>query len=547
MAKSLKDIVKTKPIKVQNTLGGYKPKAGDEEDFAKKHEIDKYPDRNGNGDEVFSASNIKHSQVSEPHGYKAPKDKKVNEDSFSEAWIVTHKDGKVTTHAGQTDAMRASKQSPGSKVSATHGAMGQRASTVLEPHQRGNLGTFSAAGYTPPEKKKKLKEAAKCNMTEAGKMCEVHGLKECMKESKNEEVEVIDEMPTQYRSTAGMGTKRGWASKKAAKVAFQNPQPLREPGTKRADKATGDAGVADYFARGGKITQLPPGKAKGLRREEVEVIDEAVKTSHEDPLVTVHDKDGLHTHANLSTANKIFNTKVKHTDVHAGPVSVTSGREDKNKLKFAISKHHASAMKEEIEQVDEVLTKKEPASTWIRDFVHSKNPKFAGKSKKERQRMALGAYYAKQRNEEIEMEEGYKNPDQHFEKQSKPMQTAINLHLRKGKNYWDAVRAAKVHVKEDLAVPLLGGMDDESAEMAKAQLKALAAKATALADQLSDDLIIEPWVQSKITIAKDYVTTVHDYMVYGEHDKDKENEQTGPDTPMTFPNMSVDVNTGRNV
>ena len=81
--------------------------------------------------------------------------------------------------------------------------------------------------------------------------------------------------------------------------------------------------------------------------------------------------------------------------------------------------------------------------------------------------------------------------------------------------------------------------------MAKAQLKALAAKANALADQLSDDLMIEPWVQSKIAVAKDYVTSVHDYMIYGEHDKN--NEQTGPDTPMTFPNMSVDVNTGRNV
>lgn len=83
--------------------------------------------------------------------------------------------------------------------------------------------------------------------------------------------------------------------------------------------------------------------------EEVEFtnLDEAVKTSHEDPLVTVHDKDGLHTHANLSTVNSIFNTKVKHTDVHKGPVTVTSGRDDKHKLKVAISKHHAQAVKDE--------------------------------------------------------------------------------------------------------------------------------------------------------------------------------------------------------
>lgn len=96
-------------------------------------------------------------------------------------------------------------------------------------------------------------------------------------------------------------------------------------------------------------------------KEEVDQVNEAVETTHENPLVTVHDKNGLHTHANLSTANKIFNTNVKHTDVHKGDVTVTSGHKDKNKLKFAISKHHATRVgkltKEEVEQVDEISKK----------------------------------------------------------------------------------------------------------------------------------------------------------------------------------------------
>jgi hypothetical protein len=54
------------------------------------------------------------------------------------------------------------------------------------------------------------------------------------------------------------------------------------------------------------------------------------------------------------------------------------------------------------EQLEEVLKKSDPAGKWISDFVHSKDPKFAGKSKKERMKQALGAYYAKQRNEEVE-------------------------------------------------------------------------------------------------------------------------------------------------
>lgn len=59
------------------------------------------------------------------------------------------------------------------------------------------------------------------------------------------------------------------------------------------------------------------------------------------------------------------------------------------------------------EELEEVLKKSQPAGEWIKDFVHSKDPKFAGKSKKKRMQMALGAYYAKQRNEEIELDEAH--------------------------------------------------------------------------------------------------------------------------------------------
>lgn len=72
----------------------------------------------------------------------------------------------------------------------------------------------------------------------------------------------------------------------------------------------------------------------------------------------------------------------------------------------------AAGLKEEemdetdLDQLDEVLNADDTASDWIHDFVHSTNPKFEGKSKKERIKMALGAYYskarAKQQNEEVE-------------------------------------------------------------------------------------------------------------------------------------------------
>ncbi len=61
--------------------------------------------------------------------------------------------------------------------------------------------------------------------------------------------------------------------------------------------------------------------------------------------------------------------------------------------------------KESVEYIEEKLTAADPASKWISDFVASDNPKFAGKSKKERINMALGAYYSAKRGGD--MKEGY--------------------------------------------------------------------------------------------------------------------------------------------
>ena len=59
------------------------------------------------------------------------------------------------------------------------------------------------------------------------------------------------------------------------------------------------------------------------------------------------------------------------------------------------------------EQVDEVLGKGATAADYIHDFVNSKNPKFDGKSKKERIRMALGAAYAARNDDADDTDEAY--------------------------------------------------------------------------------------------------------------------------------------------
>jgi hypothetical protein len=50
--------------------------------------------------------------------------------------------------------------------------------------------------------------------------------------------------------------------------------------------------------------------------------------------------------------------------------------------------------KKKEETINEVLTVEDPIKKWIDDFVASDNPKFDGKSKNERVKMAVGAYYA---------------------------------------------------------------------------------------------------------------------------------------------------------
>jgi hypothetical protein len=91
---------------------------------------------------------------------------------------------------------------------------------------------------------------------------------------------------------------------------------------------------------------------------------------------------------------------------------------------------------EDLDALHEVLSKDAKAGDWISDFVHSTNPKFDGKSKKERINMALGAYYNTHKKKDgisEEAEELDEKSDQ--AKQNKTM-----------KNTMDASRGARFKV-----------------------------------------------------------------------------------------------------
>jgi hypothetical protein len=81
--------------------------------------------------------------------------------------------------------------------------------------------------------------------------------------------------------------------------------------------------------------------AKHLAKQGMKSVSEEIKTTHEDPLVVTKDEDGnIHTHANLSVANAIHGTDVKHQAIHSYR-AVQAG-----KFTFELSKHHASEVKE---------------------------------------------------------------------------------------------------------------------------------------------------------------------------------------------------------
>lgn len=108
----------------------------------------------------------------------------------------------------------------------------------------------------------------------------------------------------------------------------------------------GKAPIGSYAAdkASGKYKELDKKFGKPAPVKESEQIEEQIKVTHEDPLVTVHQDGSLHTHANLSTANSIHGTSVKASDVHKGKVS-TKNRDGKSVV-FGISKHHATEVQE---------------------------------------------------------------------------------------------------------------------------------------------------------------------------------------------------------
>jgi hypothetical protein len=119
----------------------------------------------------------------------------------------------------------------------------------------------------------------------------------------------------------------------------------------------------------------------------IKSVHEEIKTTHEDPLVVTKDEEGnIHTHANLSVANAIHGTDVKHQAIHTGK-PVQGG-----KFTFELSKHHEGALKEDApfdpvahkKELDKLMGKHMAAHTETSKLISAKAPQEAINKAQER-------------------------------------------------------------------------------------------------------------------------------------------------------------------
>ena len=155
-------------------------------------------------------------------------------------------------------------------------------------------------------------------------------------------------------------------------------------------------------------------KSELKMKEDVEIEEAYGPTQLDHDTVKKHLKNIMAIDSDEPTATSAAHAAIKKVSTIGKTSTKSTTRQMLGALirkhKIPIDQHHRALLnkeaveldEEELDQmINEVLGKDASAGDWIHDFIHSDNPKFAGKSKKERQKMALGAYYGKQ-NEEFE-------------------------------------------------------------------------------------------------------------------------------------------------
>lgn len=327
MAKPLKDIVKNRSTKVKNDLGGYKPKSGDEQDFVAKHEIEKHSDRNGNDDDVFNATNVKHA-LKDPdedkHGYAAPEDEKVNEGmdcNKSSAKIYCPLHGKEECPADAKEENEIEE--------------GMNASTIKHKQKLSYMKPDELHGYFKSVMKanpfhKSMEKVARSVAWRHGYGKESGHYWNQIKhlETKNEEVEQVDEVSSALIKRAAIASAKKDVSNWAQIGHSDRTKRLSKAYTKKADderKAAGQ-GFSSSVKEGVELDEKHLTSAEMKKREEV-----AKAIERDNPDMPMGKKMAIAT----ATAKKVAESTdsiVKNAISEARTRTLASFKSDKKKV-----------------------------------------------------------------------------------------------------------------------------------------------------------------------------------------------------------------------
>lgn len=279
-------------------------------------------------------------------------------------------------------------------------------------------------GYTEPKAKKvnesKKAEDTKCNKTPGQTWCPLHEMADCSKSTTIKEDSEYgmarNELATASRAIDRLNAKMGkgegeleaWVQAKITKASdyLDTVADYMESGTIKEAYDDNSTKVSDWSDKKLKWHASDDRKHSSSHVPAWSELRRRAKTSAPAPKKTNEEAEQVD-----EVSSALLHRAFQKAKKNAGWLMPgDGGKGDKawNRVKkfrdAGVAKEkQEKAVKEEA--VNEVLTKSTTAGETISDFVHSKNPKFAGKSKEKRKQMALAAYYAKQNEEKAVKEE----------------------------------------------------------------------------------------------------------------------------------------------
>ena len=159
----------------------------------------------------------------------------------------------------------------------------------------------------------------------------------------------------------------------------------------------------------------------------------------------------------------------------------------------------------------------------IKDFRKSDAPQFAGKSDEKKREMAIAAKLSAndEKNEEVEVDE--RNKENAMKRKNMDASRGARFKVQGGTSVPDREPQHKTGVAHNKSIGrAIRQMSNEEkdereygyeGDMAITQLKTIMRHADHMTGMLKPETDLPEWVQSKITLATDYMQTAHDYMM----------------------------------